>query len=519
MNLSYLKAIRMLLEKNIASLKEFIKTNAEPNKSISVRYLSIKLLENDQEIEKYILTLDRGAEVIAFRDKLNVDAEKLLKQESETAFVDARYGFIGGALKETYTKNTKKKDKQTLTEKIDNIVTNKYLGFPIFVFFMWVMFQVTFIVGAYPMDWIDAGVAWISDMVQAVLPEGMLQDLIVDGIIGGVGGVIIFLPNIVILYAFIAFMEGTGYMARTAFIMDKLMHKVGLHGKSFIPLIMGFGCGVPAIMATRTIESRSSRMITMLINPLFSCSARLPVYLLLVAVAFPNSEGNMLLLLYLIGIFMAVLMAKIFRRFLFPMEEVPFVMELPPYRMPSAKSTFIQMWEKAYQYLKKMGGVILVAAVLIWFLSYFPQAQDGMTSQQHQEQSYIGRIGKGIEPALKPLGFDWKMSVGLLTGAAAKEIVVSTMGVLYTGEGEDFETIGTKLSEQINPETGEKIFTPVVALSFLLFVLLYFPCIAAIVAVIKESGSWKWGAFVVFYTTALAWVVSFLVYQIGSLFL
>ncbi|MFI3331099.1 MAG: ferrous iron transport protein B [Rikenellaceae bacterium] len=508
-----------VLERTISSLKTYLKENTTLAENISLRYVAIKLLERDKEMETQLSSLSNHSHILEQRDTLAKECDALLKQESETAFTDARYGFIDGALKETYSQGAN--DQKNNTKAIDKIVTNKYLGFPIFIIFMWLMFQATFYLGGYPMEWIEAGVGYLGDLLQSLVPEGAVQDLLVDGIIGGVGGVIVFLPNIVILYAFIAFMEGTGYMARVAFIMDKLMHKIGLHGKSFIPLIMGFGCSVPAIMATRTIESRSSRMITMLINPLFSCSARMPVYLLLVGVAFPKIPGTMLLVLYLAGIALAVVMAKIFRKFLFPKEEVPFVMELPPYRMPTIKATVIQMWEKSRQYLKKMGGVILIASIVIWFLSYFPQQQEGMSTQVHQEQSYIGKIGKGIEPVMRPLGFDWKMSVGVLTGAAAKEVVVSTLGVLYTGDddGEDIEGLAAKLREEKNPETGEPLFTPLIALSFLLFVLLYFPCIAAIVAVVKESGSWKWGAFVIGYTTILAWIVSFIVYQVGSMIL
>lgn len=507
------------LEKQIATLKDFLKKNSSLAKNVSLRYISMKLLEKDAETEKLVGLQENADQIFELRDRLDSEVEVLLKEDSETAFTDARYGFINGALKETFTQNVSSEISKT--QIIDKYVTDKYLGFPLFIFFMWIMFQATFWLGQYPMDWIETGVAWLGSLFQTILPAGPVQDLIVDGIIGGVGGVIVFLPNIVILYAFISFMEDSGYMARTAFIMDKIMHKIGLHGKSFIPLIMGFGCTVPAIMATRTIESRSSRMITMLINPLFSCSARLPVYLLLVGIAFPHSAGTVLLLIYLAGIFCAVIMARLFRRYLFPKEDVPFVMELPPYRMPTMKATWIHMWEKAKHYLQKMGGVILIASIIIWFLGYFPKysGDENNTNAriEHQEQSYIGQIGKTIEPVLSPLGFDWRLSVSLLTGMAAKEVVISTMGILYTGDSEDFETLETRLLEERDPRTGNHIFTPLIALSFMLFVLLYFPCIAAIVAVVKESGSWKWGFFVIGYTTLLAWILSFIVFQVGSL--
>ena len=398
------------------------------------------------------------------------------------------------------------------------------------------------------MEWIESFVTWISEFVRRYMSEGPLKDLLVDGIIGGVGGVIVFLPNILILYAFISFMEDSGYMARAAFIMDKIMHKMGLHGKSFIPLVMGFGCNVPAIMASRTIESRNSRMITMLVNPLMSCSARLPVYVLLTGAFFPQAAGTVMLILYTTGILLAVLMARLFKRFLFNKEDVPFVMELPPYRMPTGKSILIHMWEKAKQYLHKMGGVILIASIIIWFLGYFPRnteksksfdrqiaqvEQSDKTDDEkateiahlehqkaieHQQDSYIGQIGQAIQPILSPLGFDWKMSVSLMTGMAAKEVVVSTLSILYTGESDDEQALTEQLRQDRNAD-GEPVFTPLVALSFMLFVLIYFPCIATVSAIVNESGSWKWGLFVIGYTCLLAWIVSCLVFQVGQLFI
>ena len=412
------------------------------------------------------------------------------------------------------------------------------------------MFEVTFRVGEYPMGWIEWLVGVIGDFMRNTMSDGPLKDLLVDGIIGGVGGVIVFLPNILILYAFISFMEDSGYMARAAFIMDKLMHKMGLHGKSFIPLVMGFGCNVPAIMASRTIESRNSRMITMLILPLMSCSARLPIYVLLSGAFFPKQAGSVLLMLYLAGIFLAIIMARVFKRFLFKEEDVPFVMELPPYRMPTGKSIMLHMWEKAKQYLHKMGGVILVASIIIWFLSYFPLhspeeaeidrqiaqvEQVGELSPEqeetlsllehhkatvHQKNSYIGMIGEALQPILSPLGFDWKMSVSLMTGMAAKEVVVSTLSVLYVGEADDEGSPQLdKMMKEDTYDDGTPVFTPLVALSFMLFVLIYFPCVATVSAIVHESGSWKWGLFVIGYTCLLAWAVSFVVFQAGSLFI
>ena len=514
------------------------------------RYLSIKLLEKDVEITKYIKHAYQTEDQILHATSQEVkNIESTLQEDTESAITNARYGFVAGGLKETFKEKLKESD---ATRVIDAIVTNKYLGFPLFFIFMWVMFECTFRLGDYPMGWIESAVEWLGNIIRGYMPDGILKDLIVDGIIGGVGGVIVFLPNIVILYAFISFMEDSGYMSRAAFIMDKVMHKMGLHGKSFIPLIMGFGCNVPAILATRTIESRNSRMITMLINPFMSCSARLPVYLLFVGVFFKSHAGLALFSLYIIGILLAVISARLFKRFLFAGEDAPFVMELPPYRMPTIKSVCRHMWDKSRQYLRKMGGVILIASIIIWFLGYFPQnnienqqidsqieqieenytngliseevkteqinEQEALKMTDHTEYSYIGRLGKFIEPVMRPLGFDWKIGVSLLTGSAAKEVVVSTLAVLYTGNAdEDQSSLQERLLSSTNPD-GTPTFTPLVVVSLLLFILIYFPCIATIAAIKEESGSWKWGLFSIVYTTLLAWLISFSVFQIGSLF-
>lgn len=537
-----------ILEKGIKNINATLKKVANIPTSISKRYLSIKLLERDKEVETEIKNFPQAESILQERDRNTSQIEELLKQDCETAFTDARYGFIDGALRETFQRN--KIREVTSTQLIDTFVTHKILGFPIFILFMWIMFEVTFRVGEYPMGWIEWLVGVIGDFMRNTMSDGPLKDLLVDGIIGGVGGVIVFLPNILILYAFISFMEDSGYMARAAFIMDKLMHKMGLHGKSFIPLVMGFGCNVPAIMASRTIESRNSRMITMLILPLMSCSARLPIYVLLSGAFFPKQAGSVLLMLYLAGIFLAIIMARVFKRFLFKEEDVPFVMELPPYRMPTGKSIMLHMWEKAKQYLHKMGGVILVASIIIWFLSYFPlhspeeaeidrqiaqveQVGELSSEQQetlsllehhkatvHQKNSYIGMIGEALQPILSPLGFDWKMSVSLMTGMAAKEVVVSTLSVLYVGEADDEGSPQLdKMMKEDTYDDGTPVFTPLVALSFMLFVLIYFPCVATVSAIVHESGSWKWGLFVIGYTCLLAWAVSFVVFQAGSLFI
>lgn len=537
------------------------------NLHYSSRYLAIKLLEKDKQAHR-ILSKSGGYQEISEVANAQIKRlEEIYNEDSETLITDAKYGFIAGALKETYTENPHKKRQNTQT--IDAFLTHKFFGFPIFLLFMWFSFFTTFKLGAYPMDWIDQGISLLSGFLSDVMPSGAFKDLLIGGTVSGVGSVIVFLPNILLLFFFLSILEDTGYMARAVFIMDKLMHKIGLHGKSFIPLIMGFGCNVPAIMATRTIENKNNRLVTMLINPFMSCSARLPVYILILGAFFPEKAGSLLFLIYLIGIVLAILMAILFKKTLFKGEDIPFVMELPPYRIPTIKSTLRHMWFKASQYLKKMGGVILIAVIIIWALEYYPknveysqdyQAQiERITSEmgqklssevslsrageensiedleaeiekienlmiaERQANSYLGRIGKTIEPVIRPLGFDWKMGVSLLSGIAAKEIVVSTLGVLVQAGSDSDETNQTLIHNLKNevhtsgPRKGEKVYTPLSAFSFLLFILIYFPCVAVIAAIKKESGSWKWAAFTIFYTTALAWLVSFAFYQIGSL--
>lgn len=533
------------IENAIKGIQSVIWENPSIGDRLSSRFLAIKLLEQDNETRIFLSQYNNYNEIIAEAEKRIEALEKEYSEQSETIITDAKYGFIDGALKETRTLPHEKPKRQI--RKLDDLLTHKIWGFPIFFAFLFIIFEATFAIGQYPMDWIDAGVSWIGDLVSTHMPDGPLKDLIVDGVICGVGGVVVFLPNILILFFFISLMEDTGYMARAAFLMDKIMHKIGLHGKSFIPLIMGFGCNVPAVMATRTLENRSDRLLTMLIIPFMSCSARLPLYLLLIAAIFPSNQGLMLFVVYLAGMLMAVVMAKIFSKTLFRKKEVPFVMELPPYRIPTAKSTLIHMWEKGKQYLKKMGTVILTASIIIWALGYFPrdteysQDYDAIIAQaeangddetaaqaavdkeaERQEASYIGRIGHAIEPIIKPLGFDWKIGVSLFSGMAAKEIVVSTMGILYQADeeaGENSISLQKKLQQQTyvhGPKAGEKVFTPLVALTLMIFVLIYFPCIATIVAIAKESR-WKWAIFVMVYTTLLAYLVSLAVYQIGSL--
>lgn len=486
----------------------------------STRFLAIKLLERDAKVEAFISQFANGNDIISARDKAAEYIQNETKEDSETAIMDAKYGIIHGALQEAEFEDGQKTDTYQLTHTLDAIVTHKVFGFPLFFLFLYLMFEVTFTVGQYPMDWIEAGVGLLSDFMSDALPDGPLKAMIVDGAIAGVGAVIVFLPQILILYFFISFMEDSGYMARAAFIMDKIMHKMGLHGKSFIPLIMGFGCNVPAVMATRTIENRRSRLITMLVLPLMSCSARLPIYIMIVATFFAVRYQSLIMIaLYATGILLAVLMSRIFSRCLVKGDDTPFVMELPPYRFPTGKAIARHTWEKGKQYLKKMGGIILVASVIVWALGYFPH-NDALDNQAQQEQSYIGRIGKAVEPVFRAQGFDWKLDVSLIAGVGAKEIVASTMGVLYADDESvaDDTAPDTAKYSVLRQKMAADGITPLIAFSYLLFVLIYFPCIATIAAVKGETGSWRWAVFTAVYTTALAWIVSALCYQIGSLF-
>lgn len=509
------------LEEAITKVKMELEKNTNIRHRYSLRYLAIKLLENDADAELTAKKLPNGADIIAMRDLQAKRIKENTLEDSESAIMNAKYGFINGALKEVFFEGNNP-DAHQVTKILDDIVTHRLLGFPLFFLFLWFMFWVTFTLGQYPMDWIDAGVGWLKNVVETNMPAGPLKAMIADGVIGGVGSVIVFLPQILILYFFISIMEDSGYMARAAFIMDKLMHGMGLHGKSFIPMIMGFGCNVPAIMATRTIESRNSRLITMLVIPFMSCSARLPIYIMIIGTFFATNQSLIMLSLYAIGIVVAILMSRVLKRFLIKNDDTPFVMELPPYRFPTGKAIWRHTWSKGKQYLKKMGGIILVASIIVWFLGYYPNHDAYQSSQEQQEHSYLGMIGKTIEPVFKPNGFDWKLDVGLLAGVGAKEIVASTLGVIYSNDesfadDEQMSSDSEKYSNLNAKMTADGI-TPLAAFSFLLFVLLYFPCIATIAAIKGETGSWRWALFAAFYTTAVAWIVSALVFQLGSLF-
>ncbi len=474
-------------------------------KHFSRRYLILKFLERDREVERQLAaSCPHYAEWVTTRDALAAKVEKSLGEDMETAIADEKYGFIAGALRETFTPG--KQERRSATAAIDAVVTHRLWGFPLFFLLMWLMFELTFRLGEYPMGWIESVVEWLGGLVRHVLPEGPLHDLVVDGIIGGVGSVIVFLPNILILFLCISFMEDSGYMARAAFIMDKVMHRIGLHGKSFIPLVMGFGCNVPGIMAARSIESRSSRIITVLISPFISCSARLPIYILLVGAFFPSRASLVLISIYVVGILVAAATALVMRRVMFKRDDTPFVMELPPYRLPTLRTTLRHMWDKAAQYLRKMGGIILAASIVVWVLSYYPRGE---------EHSWLESIGIAAEPVMRPLGIPWEGSVALVAGVGAKEITVSTLGVLYSGTDE-----GADLAERlVEPDavTGASDWTQAGALAFMIFALLYFPCLAALAAIRKETGSWRWVALSIFYNTAVAWLVAWVAYTVFNL--
>ena len=499
------------LEFSIHEIKDLLKKNTDLRYKYSTRYLSIKYLENDKEVEGIIEALPNRDEIISARFQEQKRIKEIFNSSVESAMIDARYAFVQGALAETWKPYHGKRRRTTITEKIDAIVTNRWAAFPLFFVILYLVFNGTFVLGEYPMRWIEWIVSVFSSVTASLMQDGWFKDLVVNGIIGGVGSVLVFLPNILLLYLFISLLEDTGYMARGAFIMDKLMHKIGLHGKSFIPMVMGFGCNVPAVMATRTIENRKSRIITMLIIPLMSCAGRMPVYILIAGAFFPKHAGLVMLGIYALGIFLAIIAAKVMSRF-FKEDDLPFVMELPPYRIPTAKSILRHTWEKGRQYLQKMSGVILVFSMVIWFLSYFPNHNAYDNVAQQQENSFLGYIGKSIEPVLEPLGFDWKMGVGIVSGIGAKELVVSSLGVMCA----DDEPLGadTRLQRAL-----VKSVTPPAALAYMVFILLYFPCIATFIAIKQEGGGWKWAILTAVYTLTLAWIAAFITYNIASLFI
>ncbi len=541
------------IEAAIREMRDYIDSRDGVTLSYDPRWTAVKLLEGDKIIKDRIREkmADQSEKILEKAEQLRGQLSKRLDDEPEIVMTDERYGFIAGIIKEVMSTSTRQR--VDISRNIDLVLTNRFLGFPIFIFFIWAMFQITFTLGVYPMEWIDAGVGYLSAFFEYVLPDSVLKDLIIDGVIAGVGSIAIFLPNILLLFFCIALFEDTGYMARAAFLMDKIMHLIGLHGKSFIPMLMGFGCNVPAIIATRSLESRKDRILTILITPFMSCSARLPVYIVLAGTFFAAHAGTVIFMIYLFGIAVAIVSGRLFRTALLKGEDAPFVMELPPYRVPMMKNLLIHMWDRSKMFLKKMGGIILVGSIVIWVLSSYPQhiqyskdydaqieqvkqsyddkisrsdAVKAARLQQEQsarietlasakeaeraEKSYIGRIGKFIEPVFEPIGIDWRGSVALLTGFVAKEIVVSTMGVLYAAEG-DAE------SDALRNALQESGMTALSALSMMIFVLLYVPCLATLGAIGRETGSMKWTFFNLGYTTAVAWGMSFVVYQGGRL--
>lgn len=525
------------LEQSIRAIKDLLKKNTDIRYKYSTRYLSIKYLEDDKEVDGVVEALPNRDEIISVRFREQNRIKDILNSSIGSAMIDAKYAFVQGALAETWEPYQGKRRRNTLTEKIDAFVTNRWAAFPLFFVILYLVFDGTFVLGEYPMKWIEWLVSEFGSFVASAMQDGWLKDLVVDGIIGGVGSVLVFLPNILLLYLFISLLEDSGYMARAAFIMDRLMHKIGLHGKSFIPMIMGFGCNVPAVMATRTIENRKSRLITMLIIPLMSCAGRMPVYILIAGAFFPKNASLVLLGLYALGILLAIVAAKIMSAF-FKEDDLPFVMELPPYRIPTAKSILRHTWEKGRQYLQKMSGIILVCSMIIWFLGYFPNHNAYESVKEQQEHSFIGYIGKAMEPVLKPLGFDWRMGVGIVSGVAAKELVVSTLGVMYADEEPVVTTVEESVAESgvvagAIPEASSseseadtrlqrallKSVTPAGALAYMVFILLYFPCIATFVAIKQEGGGWKWAILTAVYTIFLAWVAAFITFNIASLFI
>ena len=511
------------LESSIHEIKDLLKKNTDLRYKYSTRYLSIKYLENDKEVESVIEALPNRDEIISARFHEQKRIKEIYNSSIESAMIDARYAFVQGALAETWNPYHGKRRRTTITEKIDAVVTNRWAAFPLFFVILYLVFNGTFVLGEYPMRWIEWIVSVFSSVSSSLIQDGWLKDLVLNGIIGGVGSVLVFLPNILLLYLFISLLEDSGYMARGAFIMDRLMHKIGLHGKSFIPMIMGFGCNVPAVMATRTIENRKSRIITMLVIPLMSCAGRMPVYILIAGAFFPQNAGLVLLGIYALGIILAILAAKIMSRF-FKEDDLPFVMELPPYRIPTAKSILRHTWEKGRQYLQKMSGIILISSMAIWFLSYFPNHDAYDNVKQQQENSFLGYIGKSIEPVLEPLGFDWKMGVGIVSGIGAKELVVSSLGVMYADEepmidSESDDVVAASGADTRLQKALLKSVTPAGALAYMVFILLYFPCIATFIAIKQEGGGWKWPILTAVYTLALAWIAAFITFNVANLFL
>ncbi len=480
------------------------------------RYVALKLIAGDQTVRTRVASLPNSQAIFAQADQYKAKFEKEYDEDITSVISDLRFGFIRGALSETLTP-AQKKEKQQLGYALDKVLTNRFMGFPILFCFMFLMFEVTFVLGAYPQDWLETGIDALGMWLRSAMPAGILTDLLVDGVLAGVGAVLVFLPQILILFLFISVLEDTGYMARAAFIMDKLMHKMGLHGKSFIPYIIGFGCSVPAVLAARTLENPRDRILTIITVPFISCSARLPVYMILVAAFFPEHQALILLSIYLIGLAFAILTSLILSKVHFKQQANPFVMELPPYRVPTLRNAAIHTWDKTSEWLKRVSTVVLLASVIIWALGYFPRMETESKREQ-LEQSYLSMVGHAIEPVFRPLGMEWRAEVSLIAGASAKEVIASSMAVLYgveDEEGEDATSLAQKL-QSVKDADGRQVYSPIAAYAMLLFILLYFPCISTLGTIRKEIGrGWMW--FSAIYNTAIAWLVSFGFYQIASL--
>jgi len=527
------------IEEEVTKIESLIQKNGSVTGKYDARWSALKLLENDKELRAKVVSPEVNEQV----EKSAAHIEKVLGESAEIAIAGARYGFISGACQEAVRATIE--IRHTRSDRIDSVVTNRVLGLPVFLGLMYLVFHLTFALGDPLMGWIEGFFGWLGGVIEGWWPNGtesLLKSLLVDGIIGGVGGVIVFLPNILLLFLAIAILEDSGYMARAAFIMDRLMHKIGLHGKSFIPMLIGFGCSIPAIMATRTIENRRDRLTTMLVIPLMSCGARLPIYALIIPAFFPQVwHAPMLWIIYMIGITLAVLSAKLLRGTILKGESVPFVMELPPYRMPTLRGVLIHMWERGWLYLKKAGTIILGISILLWAMTTFPGLPDDEAARFERERqvvqtgnmredeksgqfvsidnkeaetallnSFAGRIGHGMEPLLKPMGFDWKIGTALIGAFAAKEVFVAQMGIVYSvGKAEEkSETLRDKL---------KNTYTPLVGFCIMLFCLISAPCMATIAVTKRESNSWRWALFQLGGLTLLAYVLTVLVFQVGSL--
>lgn len=505
------------IEEELGKIEHLLRVHSEvlPGE-YPVRWVALKLLEGDAEVQGWIQDETLTEQIQDSR----VHIKEIFGDNADIVIADRRYGFISGACQETIKDTVQMR--HDVSDRVDHVLTNRYVGLPIFAILMFVVFYLTFKIGRFPMEGLEWFFGRAGAAIYAVWPENTLlalRSLIVDGVIGGVGGVVIFLPNILLLFLGIAILEDSGYMARAAFIMDRIMHKIGLHGKSFIPMLIGFGCSVPAIMATRILENRRNRLATMLVIPLMSCGARFAIYSLFVAAFFPdNLQGPMMWLIYFIGILLAIVCIQLLRKTLLKGESIPFVMELPPYRMPTLKGLTIHMWDRAWMYVKKAGTVILLISVIMWAAVSYPKPPaERLAGLDEREQKSValqssvsGRVGKAIEPVLKPLGFDWKIGTALIGASVAKEVFVSQLSIIYSlGDSEDnVEQLQKHLQQDYSPLQGFCV---------MLFCLITAPCVATVAITRKESGAWRWAALQYFGLTALAYVITLAVYQAGRL--